>query len=155
LNVQAASAALAVVAFAQLAVCVGLFLKAQKRSRDKAHARGDAALAKEQARFAAAHMVDLFGANGDRSRDAYAKAHQAMGAGSGGSGDAHFTPLMAAHMFEALDGDGDALLTRNDLEAWVYEHRAAAKAGGFHGFLEVDEVGENVVCLHQTRSGLP
>jgi hypothetical protein len=153
LNVQAASAALAVVAFAQLAVCVGLFLKAQKRSRDKAHARGDAALAKEQARFAAAHMVDLFGANGDRSRDAYAKAHRALGSGSGGH--AHFTPSMAARMFEALDGDGDALLTRNDLQAWVYEHRAAAKAGGFHGFLEVDEVGENVVCLHQTRSGLP
>lgn len=141
LHVHAASAALAFVAFAQVAVCVGLFFKAQKRSREKQRARGDAALAKEQARFAAAHIVDLFGAHHSNqgAKDAHANARNALGSASGGPG--HFTPLMATHMFNGLDGNGDALLTRDDLAGWLHEQRAAAKAGGFHGSFEVDEVG--------------
>lgn len=137
LNVQVASAALIFVAFAQAAICVGLFLKSQKRSRDKSLARGDAALTKEQNKFTAAHIVDLFGAIGDRGNRS-----DLNGAGNDGdgSGIGQFTPIMVSRMFNALDGDGDALITKDNLEEWILEQRAAAKAGGFDGYFEDAEV---------------
>lgn len=136
LNVQVASAALIFVAFAQAAICVGLFLKSQKRSRDKSLARGDAALTKEQNKFTAAHIVDLFGAIGDRGN------HSDLHAGNDGdgSGIGQFTPIMVSRMFNALDGDGDALITKDNLEEWILEQRVAAKAGGFDGSFEDAEV---------------
>ena len=150
MNLRAASAALVFVLVAQAIVCVGILLKAQKRSREKQLSRGDAALAKERSRFTAAHIVDLFGANGDRAQEDYSKAHLTR---AGGGAATYFTADMASHMFNGLDGDGDALVTKADLEGWLREQRQAAKAGGFLGTLEVDEV--NRTFLPPTKSVEP
>ena len=137
LNIQVASAALIFVAFAQAAICVGLFLRSQKRSREKFVARGDKALTKEQNQVTAAHIVDLFGAIGERGNRS--DLHGAGNDGDG-SGLGHFTPLMVSRMFNALDGNGDALITKDNLEEWILDQRAAAKAGGFDGSFEDTEV---------------
>ena len=111
---SSAALALALVAFANVAICASLISKQMKTSAAKAVMRSDLVLKQELSKFSHAHVVDLFGSTGGKTTR---KDRGRMRDGAGGPEE--FTKELTHRFFGGLDVSKRGRVTAADVAWWV------------------------------------
>ncbi len=102
---QWSSASFVVVGLLQVIVCTGLAYNSGFRSRKKRSKASDAYFAEKTNLFSAAHLADLFGADGKKFSAEEIKEGKR-------EGEVRFTEELTEKMFRALDFDHDGMITQ-------------------------------------------
>jgi hypothetical protein len=117
---SAASVSLVVLGVANLALCALVGARLAQRSRRKRSARSAAALDREKAGFTAAHLIDLFGADGAPGKDAKGRA------GDAPAEPKEFTEAASVAFFEGIDTQRAGRIGEAELAAFLKEQGGVA-----------------------------